>query len=145
MARGAVLKTVDGGETWERLDIGDPQGNKNLEGIGFVDEHVGWVGGWGDATFTGGFSSSTSDGGHTWSDANDIGLFINRFRFIGRPLRVGYAAGLSIYRYSDEPAPSTAERAAEPAPVLFGDREPIDSDVPLRLPISVPDGASRLA
>jgi photosystem II stability/assembly factor-like uncharacterized protein len=145
MDRGAILKTVDGGETWERLEIGDPQGNKNLEGVGFIDEQAGWVGGWGRANFIGGFSSSTLDGGRTWSDANDIGLYINRFRFVGQPLRVGYAAGLSIYRYSDEPPPSAAERAAAPGPMLFSDREPIESDVPLRLRIAVPERASRLA
>ncbi len=144
MDRGAILKTVDGGETWERLDINDAQDNKNLEGIGFVDESTGWVGGWGDANFVGGFSSATGDGGRNWSDANDIGRFINRFQFLGNPISVGYAAGLSIYKYSDEPVRGETERAATPAPVLLDDREPVETDPPLRLPVSVPEGASRL-
>ena len=54
---GAILKTTDGGETWTRKPINDQQGNANLEGIGFVDENHGWVGGWGDVKFFGGFSS----------------------------------------------------------------------------------------
>ncbi|MDT5014513.1 MAG: hypothetical protein QOD39_673, partial [Mycobacterium sp.] len=43
----AILKTTDGGATWTRTEVHDPQGNANLEGIGFLDENTGWVGGWG--------------------------------------------------------------------------------------------------
>jgi photosystem II stability/assembly factor-like uncharacterized protein len=142
--RGAILKTVDGGDSWERLDIDDAQGNKNLEGVGFLDESTGWVGGWGDANTNGGFSSATLDGGQTWTDANEIGRFINRFRFLGQPLQVGYASGLSIYKYSTEPVPPPAEQAMMPAPALLDDRQPLESDRPLRLQIAVPKGASRL-
>ena len=144
MDRGAILRTEDGGESWERRDINDRQQNKNLEGVGFVDADAGWVGGWGDADFVGGFSSSTVDGGRDWDDANDIGRFINRFRFLGRPVEVGYAAGLSIYKYSDEPAPAVTGRAALPAPVLLEDREPVEVEPPLRLQVSVPEGAAQL-
>jgi photosystem II stability/assembly factor-like uncharacterized protein len=101
--RGAILKTVDGGFTWERLPVADPQGNANLEGIGFVTESVGWVGGWGDAEHRQGFSSATVDGGETWQNANETGRFLNRFRFIrGREL-VGYASGDTVYKMSRHP------------------------------------------
>ena len=62
----AILKTTDGGQTWKRLKVNDPQGNVNLEGIGFIDEQRGWVGGWGPGGFGSesplpqGFSSATS-------------------------------------------------------------------------------------
>ncbi|MGH3947152.1 MAG: YCF48-related protein [Pseudonocardiaceae bacterium] len=141
---GAILKTTDGGQTWTRLEINDPQKNANLEGIGFIDEDQGWVGGWGDATFEAGFSSATADGGHTWRDANEIGLFINRFRFLGDPLTVGYAAGLFVYKYSDEPVPATAMREVTPAPLLLDDTTPIQSERPVRINITVPDGSARL-
>jgi FlgD Ig-like domain len=141
---GAILKTTDGGETWTRLEINDPQKNANLEGIGFIDENQGWVGGWGDASFEAGYSSATVDGGHTWRDANEIGLFINRFRFLGDPVTVGYASGLFVYKYSDEPVPAAAMRAAAPAPLLLDDTTPTQSDRPVRINITVPDGASRL-
>jgi hypothetical protein len=39
----------DGGKTWQRLPINDPQEKKNLEGVGFIGSQVGWVGGGGDA------------------------------------------------------------------------------------------------
>jgi len=101
--RGAILKTVDGGFTWNRLPVADPQGNANLEGIGFVTESVGWVGGWGDAEHQQGFSSVTMDGGETWQNANEIGRFVNRFRFIREPELVGYASGDTVYKFSVRP------------------------------------------
>jgi hypothetical protein len=145
--RGAILKTTDGGDSWTRIDIDDPQGNVNLEGVGFVDESTGWAGGWGVA-FVGddqaGFSSSTADGGKTWQDANDIGRFINRFRFFRGPDPIGYAAGLTVYRYA-----ATSEAESFPAgpaqPLrLLGDNTPRRTPVPLDLAVTVPAAASRL-
>ena len=103
--RGAVLKTTDGGQTWIRLPIDDPQGNANLEGVGFITEDRGWVGGWGSADFTAGYTSGTIDGGITWVDANQVGRFINRFRFLGDPVTVGYACGRTVYKYNPEGDP----------------------------------------
>lgn len=145
--RGAILKTTDGGQSWTRIDITDPQGNVNLEGVGFIDESTGWVGGWGVPTVpdpAAGFSSSTTDGGKTWQDANEIGRFINRFRFFGNPVTIGYASGLTVYRYSAEPM-DVLRAAAQPVPPrLLEDNSPRRSDVPLRLAVTVPDGAKRL-
>jgi photosystem II stability/assembly factor-like uncharacterized protein len=67
---GAILKTTNGGQTWQRLPINDAQNNANLEGIGFTDQDHGWVGGWGSADFLKGSSSETADGGQTWADAD---------------------------------------------------------------------------
>lgn len=100
---GAILATEDGGKTWERRIINDPQKNGNLEGIGFIDENIGWVGGWGDRPKQKRTSSATKDGGKTWRDANEIGRTINRFRFLGKPVTIGYSAGETIYRYSADP------------------------------------------
>ena len=140
--RAAILKTTDGGLSWTRMEVHDPQGNANLEGIGFLDEQTGWVGGWGSATFEEGFSSATSDGGTTWRDANEIGLFINRFRFVGDPVSVGYASGGTVYKYSVKPVPTVP--AAAPAPRMF-DNEPRSSVVPVRIPIVVPEATGRLS
>ena len=121
---GAILKTKDGGESWERLVINDPQKNANLEGVGFIDENVGWVGGWGDRDFERQSSSATEDGGLTWRDANEIGRAINRFRFFGNPVNVGYASGVTVYKYtSDDTSPTVTEDSASgrqimPAPFL---------------------------
>jgi photosystem II stability/assembly factor-like uncharacterized protein len=144
-AAGAILKTTDGGQTWKRLPINDPQGNANLEGVGFVDESHGWVGGWGSADFTQGFSSETRDGGQTWTDANEIGLFINRFRFFGSPVTVGYASGRTVYRYSAEPLPPPPAALAAAGPArLLGTADPGVTARPVRLRVRVPDRAARL-
>ncbi|WP_187430961.1 Ycf48-like protein [Roseobacter fucihabitans] len=127
---GAILRSDDLGATWERLPINDRQRNANLEGIGFLDKDHGWVGGWGDLFFQGGFTSETSDGGRTWDDANHVGFRLNRFRFIGDPVEVGYASGDTVYKLSDAPAPSVAtlrQAVEEPA----GDQSiSLEIDVP---------------
>lgn len=147
----AILKTTDGGRTWKRLNVNDPQGNVNLEGVGFIDEQRGWVGGWGPGGFgspgsPGGFSSATIDGAENWQDANEIGLFINRFRFFGNPVHVGYASGDTIYKYSSDPVmPALATVAiADPARMLLPASQITGhvGNVPMRL--SVPAGTKRL-
>lgn len=140
--RAAILKTTDGGLNWTRIEVHDPQGNANLEGIGFLDEQTGWVGGWGSASFEEGFSSATSDGGATWRDANEIGLFINRFRFVGNPVTVGYASGMTVYKFSDKPVPMMRAVAA---PARLFDNEPRSSGVPVRIPLVVPEATERLS
>jgi hypothetical protein len=98
--------------------------------------------------FEGGQSSETTDGGRSWRDAEAIGKFINRFRFLGSPVTVGYAAGATVYKYSAEPvpAPSPAALAGEGAPAaLLAGEPPAEGDRPVRLPVTVPEGSSRLA
>ena len=109
---GAILKTTDGGQTWIRLPVNDRQHNANLEGVGFVDEQTGWVGGWGDSDFEKLSSSATSDGGSTWRDANEIGKALNRFRFFGTPVTVGYASGQTVYKFERVSDGHAAPRAA---------------------------------
>lgn len=148
---GAILKTTDGGKSWKRLKVNDPRGNVNLEGVGFIDEQRGWVGGWGPGGFgsTGspqGFSSATTDGGEDWQDANQIGLFINRFRFFGNPVHVGYASGDTVYKYSSDPvAPSGINAVdADPSRAMLPDSQIMGhaGNVPIRL--NVPAGTKRL-
>jgi photosystem II stability/assembly factor-like uncharacterized protein len=141
---GAVLRTTDGGKTWARKVVNDQQRNANLEGLGFVNETSGWVGGWGDKFFQGGFSSATVDGGNNWRDANEIGRFINRFRFIGNPITVGYAAGDTIYKYSADPVPTPITLTAAPTRLL-APRQPDETDRPMEIAYTVPPGAKRLA
>ncbi|MGH3766465.1 MAG: YCF48-related protein [Pseudonocardiaceae bacterium] len=142
--RGTILKTVDGGATWTRLEINDPQGNANLEGIGFLDENTGWVGGWGSDSFRDGFSSSTTDGGATWHNANEIGAFINRFRFFHDPVTVGYASGRTVYRYAADPLPGPRHAAAPPGLSFLADNTPGRSEAPLPITVTVPGGAEAL-
>lgn len=111
---GAILWSDDGGETWQRRLINDRQRNANLEGIGFLDRQRGWVGGWGDLAKVGGFTSRTEDGGRTWNDDNDVLFRVNRFRFLGTPAKLGFAAGAFVYKYAAEEAdPTMADAVAQ--------------------------------
>ena len=112
----AILRTDDGGETWVRKhvaksqDPNEPAINNDLEGIGFLNEREGWVGGWGN-NFQGRMNSFTADGGETWSrednvptDPNsDQRIRINRYRISGDPANGGFAycSGLQVYKYGD--------------------------------------------
>lgn len=139
---GAILKTTDGGTNWTRLPINDAQKNANLEGVGFVDEMHGWVGGWGDAQFQRLSTSETKDGGLTWTNADDIGKALNRFRFFGKPVTVGYASGQTVYKYSDQPAPAVPPVAGGPTLITTAEPEiPMPSDA---LSLNIPQGAEKL-
>ena len=144
---GAILKTTDSGQTWTRHAVNDPQGNANLEGIGFVDDNHGWVGGWGDTTFQELSSSETFDGGLTWRDANEIGKAINRFRFFGNPVTIGYASGRTVYKYSSAPVPAALAARATTAQrgKCFDSLEPLQASGSVRVPITVAANSKRLA
>ena len=145
--QGAIAKTTDGGKTWVRLAINDPQRNVNLEGIGFIDENRGWVGGWGNMTGRAGYTSSTTDGGASWTDANEVGLFLNRFRFFGDPVTLGYASGITVYKLivhdgeqpqrPKQPQVAQATMLTPPAPPSFTDR--------LKIPVTLPEGLAHAA
>ncbi|QIO54609.1 hypothetical protein HA461_25820 (plasmid) [Rhizobium leguminosarum bv. trifolii] len=146
-AAAAVAKTTDGGQTWRRLEVTDGQGNANLEGIGFVDERRGWIGGWGPGDPPKGYSSATLDGGVTWTTANEIGKFINRFRFFGNPVSTGYASGDTVYKYSSDPVfvasvslVATQAREAE----LLPDRRIASVGPSASIPMRIPWGTKRL-
>jgi hypothetical protein len=116
---GAIIISEDGGDTWRRQEIRDANGlmvNQNLEGIGFLDRHTGWVGGWGDPMFDSGRTAGTTDGGRTWTDLtaqwprpetaipceeiNPRGQYINRFRILGDTV---YACGNTVYKFTTQP------------------------------------------
>jgi photosystem II stability/assembly factor-like uncharacterized protein len=112
---GAILKTVNGGQTWQQHPINDRRllsgslvSNANLEGIGFIDEQTGWVGGWGNANFIGTYNSFTQDGGAHWTaqdhrpdDPNsDVRVNINRYRFFRVDDQlIGYCSGKTVYKF----------------------------------------------
>ena len=74
-ARGYVVKTEDGGETWTKQVV--TQDSEWIPyGIGFIDERHGFVGG-----STSGYE--TRDGGKTWT-AVAMGASVNKMRFVTR-------------------------------------------------------------
>ncbi|MFN8398288.1 MAG: T9SS type A sorting domain-containing protein [Bacteroidia bacterium] len=97
-----VLKTTDGGLTWNEKSV-RTFGFFKLQGIGFINDQVGWVGG--DCCQATIFK--TTDGGDTWAPTTGFGVqtppyntfhgfTLNRFRKFGDTLM--YAAGNTVYK-----------------------------------------------
>jgi photosystem II stability/assembly factor-like uncharacterized protein len=83
------VKSTDGGMTWNMFSQAvNPA--MFTQGIGFVNESTGWVGG-GASTYY------TSNGGTNWTN-NTFGTGINRIRFYSDTL--GYASGTGFYKYT---------------------------------------------
>ena len=85
-----VVETVDGGSTWRELPLADDARLQEF-GIGFVDEHRGWVGG-----STTGYE--TRDGGAHWSPV-EMGHAVNKIRIVrqGESVRA-FAIGTGVWR-----------------------------------------------
>lgn len=160
---GAILISQDGGTTWRRQEIRNSNGemvNANLEGIGFLNEQVGWVGGWGDRSISCGRTSETRDGGASWQDKTcdwpvpldyrngsaicdadrDKGQYINRFRFVRG---VGYASGNSVYKYTDEPE-SAFGAIGSAARHIFVHDGPLHYDRSAKIPVVLKEAAGSL-
>lgn len=91
-----ILKTINGGLNWQEISL--PNNIVNLEGIGFVNEQTGWVGGWGFSYNEPNYE--TTNGGANWHLAG-WGINMNRVRFISDTL--AYAVGKTVYKYNREP------------------------------------------
>ena len=115
----------------------DPQDNANLEGIGFLDENLGWTGGWGDKEFRADLRAKRTTAGKPGADANHVGKRLNRFRFIREPALVGYASGDTVYKYSTAPA----ALAPQPLAATPSDANEIRTRLPVRIPIDPSPGA----
>lgn len=82
-----LLKTTDGGKTWEEFQYTNE--HYYAQGIGFANDTLGWIGG----SFQ--HSYETRDGGKTWYPVS-TGLGINNFQFIGD--KTGYMVGRGVYK-----------------------------------------------
>jgi hypothetical protein len=120
----SILVTKNGGKSWVKKHVAKNQNpsspaiNNDLEGIGFINERQGWVGGWGFQDLSapvGGLENSyTEDGGETWiaqdhlpdpdtSIPNDPRYRINRYRFvkdIAGDVTSGYCSGQQVFKLS---------------------------------------------
>lgn len=92
------LKTTDGGLTWNLQTITNSQ--FNLQGIGFVNDSVGWAGG-----YYGSHLHETTDGGNTWTPASLTPVNLNRIRRLSPTLL--WASGKRLYKVFPTPATFT--------------------------------------
>ncbi|MDQ2879381.1 MAG: hypothetical protein M3R41_09945 [Pseudomonadota bacterium] len=85
-----VARTSDGGATWHELPLADDHALQEF-GIGFIDEHRGWVGG-------SPHGYETRDGGRHWQPA-DMGRATNKVRIVATPQgRRVFAIGVDVRR-----------------------------------------------
>lgn len=90
------LKTTNGGLNW----IEKPFMVYDVEGIGFLNENTGWIGGWGvNKINSQGPNYETTNGGTTWHLAG-WGINMNRIRFLSDTL--AYAVGKTVYKFTKE-------------------------------------------
>ena len=93
------VQTYDGGQTWtDRVFAGGYEAN----GIGFLNEQIGWISGHEDTTY------ETLDGGDSWNLMQIDTVYgdgINKFLRISDTLV--YAVGNRIYKYADHSNPIT--------------------------------------
>lgn len=82
---GRLLKSLDGGLTWETKDFPDTY----VQAVGFTSATHGWMGGHNTGFY------ETFDGGTTWNNTG-VGGSLNRIFFVNNSL--AYAAGKSIYK-----------------------------------------------
>ena len=107
----SVIKTIDGGNSWSQRII---KGISDLEGIGFINENMGWI-----AARTS--EKLTTNGGNTWQDVN-IGNQINRFQFFGDTL--GYASGNTVYKYTRQSATDVKPQKTQPKSFFLSQNYP---------------------
>lgn len=88
--RAVVLKTTNGGLNWTDRVFTT---SSDLEGIGFINENTGWIGGWSGPTYM------TTNSGNNWSQVQ-WGYNLNRFRIMSDTL--GFALGRGIFKYTRE-------------------------------------------
>jgi photosystem II stability/assembly factor-like uncharacterized protein len=90
---GKLLKSTDGGDSWVSKNL--PY--TDIQGMGFMTEMHGFMGGYTDAGDVVPFLE-TNDSGDTWTDAG-VGSNLNRVFIMNDNL--AYASGTTIYKYND--------------------------------------------
>lgn len=85
------LQTKDGGQNWQEVE--HAPSHYYTQGIGFIDEQIGWIGGSNIWTY------ETRDGGNNWQKMKNIGNGFNNFQFFGDSL--AYGVGFGVYKNSN--------------------------------------------
>jgi len=89
--RPAIIRSLNGGVDWELIDLPhDPEFPFDGQGIGFLNDSLGWFAGYGMGIF------ETRDGGNTWARKPETAN-INRFFKVSDSFMLG--AGFELYFY----------------------------------------------
>lgn len=87
------FKSNNNGVSWSLNDLVTTNTSGTMQGIGFLNENIGWIGGMGDLFY------ETLDGGETWSYQPSTGTSFNRFQRVNDTLM--YTSGINVYKYMD--------------------------------------------
>ncbi len=87
------FKSTDGGQNWNMETIVTSNTSGTMQGIGFLNEDIGWVGGFGNLFY------ETLNGGNSWEYKPTIGQSFNRFQRVNDTLM--YTSGINVYKYVD--------------------------------------------
>lgn len=93
--RGLVCKTTDGGTTWSVIDSSSTD---KFYCVQFLNESIGWIGGWND---TAGVVARTTDGGLTWHTRYDKSLDVNELFFLDSMIGWDVGQNGKIYKTLD--------------------------------------------
>lgn len=86
-------KSIDGGITWQLNSVTSAGVDGTIQGIGFLNEDIGWVGGYDT------FFYETTNQGNSWEFKPAIGTSFNRFQRVNDTLM--YTSGTNVYKYTD--------------------------------------------
>ena len=101
------FKSTDGGLTWQLKEVITTNTSGTMQGIGFLSEDIGWVGGFNELFY------ETIDAGTTWEYQPTIGTSFNRFQRVNDTLM--YTSGTNVYKYVD-PSLLNIEEFESPKP-----------------------------
>lgn len=90
---GNIIKTTDGGVTWQRLNVSVTSG-VNLDPVGFANVNTGWI-----ANHSGSGMWQTINGGANWTNIT-VGNSIHGIFIINDS--IGYASGNEVLKYTDK-------------------------------------------
>jgi len=107
--RPAIIRSLDGGLNWELIDLPhDPEFPFDGQGIGFLNDSLGWFAGYGFGLF------ETQDGGESWT-RNPETANINRFFKVNEHFMLG--AGFELY-FFEAGTVSTIEWPQSPPSII---------------------------
>ena len=86
-------KSIDGGLTWQLNSVTSAGVEGTIQGIGFLNEDIGWVGGYNT------FFYETTNQGSSWEYKPSVGTSFNRFQRVNDTLM--YTSGTNVYKYVD--------------------------------------------
>jgi photosystem II stability/assembly factor-like uncharacterized protein len=123
------FKSTDGGATWAEHVVATTKYGWS-QGIGFVNDTVGWIGG--DT-----YALTTSDSGNTFTNVSPSNLLVNlnRIRFINDT--VGYAVGQRVYKYCKYP-PATLQEVQNTMGYSLEQNHPNPFSVTTTITYSIP-------